>query len=131
MATLTQYKNNIAGIRIEIDKPLFRIGRDPDSDLCVDDELVSREHAVIELLEARDQESAPNYVIRDLGSTNGTFVNHERVTAHLLLNGDIIRAGKSFFIFSAQAGPDLSATTKLHKSVIPGIYYTKSPRRND
>lgn len=129
MATLTQYKNNIAGVRIEIDKPLFRIGRDPDSDICLDDELVSREHAIIELLQGHDVTEAPRYVLRDLESTNGTVVNHQPISAHLLVDGDVIRAGKSFFLYSAGTGPDLAATTKLHKSIIPGLYYTRPTRR--
>jgi pSer/pThr/pTyr-binding forkhead associated (FHA) protein len=129
MAILTQYKNNVAGIRLEIDKPLFRIGRDPEGDLCIDDDLVSREHAIIEQLQGGGEQAESSYVLRDLESTNGTFVNHERITAHLLVDGDIIRAGKSFFLYSKADGPNLSATTKLHKSIIPGLYYTRTPRR--
>jgi class 3 adenylate cyclase len=65
----------------------FRIGRDAASDLVLDDPGVSRAHAVFS--------ASPNGVIlADLGSTNGTFVNGERIASPRSLNsGDIIDAG--------------------------------------
>jgi pSer/pThr/pTyr-binding forkhead associated (FHA) protein len=36
-------------------------------------------------------------VLRDLGSTNGTFVNNTRVERHMLAEGDIVRAGATSF----------------------------------
>ena len=64
-----------------------RVGRAPDNDLVIPEPAVSGYHLVLlwgpEGLE-----------LRDLGSTNGTFVNEERVTGSLILNeGDLLRVG--------------------------------------
>lgn len=72
------------------------MGRRPDNDVVVDDDTVSRRHALI-------IESPDGYVLRDLTSTNGTFVNKKKVGAieHLLKHGDTIRlaGSQSTFVF--------------------------------
>lgn len=77
-----------------IDLPPFQftIGRGADCDLAVTDSAISRKHARIEL-------RAGSYMISDLGSTNGTFVNDERVDKRLLANGDFLRIGSHIFKF--------------------------------
>jgi serine phosphatase RsbU (regulator of sigma subunit)/pSer/pThr/pTyr-binding forkhead associated (FHA) protein len=72
--------------KIAIDKPLFTIGRRTAADLRVESSDVSREHAEI----ARDGNQC---VLRDRGSTYGTFVNGERVVDRVLVHGDRIRLG--------------------------------------
>src|SRR4051794_11121419 len=62
------------------------IGRVADNDLVIDVAEVSRHHARVTVTGAR-------VAIADLGSTNGTFVNGERVTAADLMAGDEIRLG--------------------------------------
>lgn len=69
------------------------IGRSPDCDIFLDDVTVSRRHAV--LLE-RDG----HFVVEDLGSLNGTFVNRRRIeTAEPLDDGDELQIGKYRLIF--------------------------------
>ena len=65
-----------------------RIGRSEDSDIFLVDPSVSRNHAIVEFVG-----DAP--VVRDLESTNGTFVNGERVTTRRLLSGDVIMFGNT------------------------------------
>jgi serine phosphatase RsbU (regulator of sigma subunit)/pSer/pThr/pTyr-binding forkhead associated (FHA) protein len=73
---------------VQVDKPIFTIGRRTNSDLCILGREVSREHAEIVQDENR-------YVIRDR-SSNGTYVNESAVGAGQTLNhGDSIRLGKS------------------------------------
>jgi pSer/pThr/pTyr-binding forkhead associated (FHA) protein len=75
------------GRQIELlDQPIV-IGRGEDADLRIDSDLVSRRHAVIERLHT-------HYVLRDEGSTNGTFVGGERVDYKRLSEGDLIKIGK-------------------------------------
>jgi S1-C subfamily serine protease len=78
------------GHRELLDKPYIGLGRHPMSDVRFDAEKdidASTRHAAI-LLE-NDQ-----YILRDLGSTNGTFVGGERVTTDVVLkDGDVIRCG--------------------------------------
>jgi len=69
-------------------------GRDPANQVAIDDFSVSRRHCMI----ARDGD---RYVIRDLGSHNGTFVNGSAVEERILENGDRIAIGASVFEFSS------------------------------
>ncbi|HZY40523.1 MAG TPA: FHA domain-containing protein, partial [Anaerolineae bacterium] len=62
------------------------IGRDPGCDLTLDSPLVSRHHARLE-------RSGPTHTLIDLGSTNGTFVNSQRIDQHPLQVGDIVQIG--------------------------------------
>ncbi|HMG34484.1 MAG TPA: HD domain-containing phosphohydrolase [Blastocatellia bacterium] len=80
----------------------FRIGRLENNDLAFDNPYISRHHA-----EITHQESG--YMLRDLGSTSGTYVNGDRVGEHLLTDGDVIRLGRARgveFIFHASGLPE-------------------------
>jgi pSer/pThr/pTyr-binding forkhead associated (FHA) protein len=124
MAVLIQYKNDVAGIKIPLEQPSLRIGRSKDNDICIDDELASREHALIERVKSEQSEEASDYVVRDLNSTNGTFVNHEQISAHLLVEGDMIRIGQAFFKYSENDHMEMSETRIIKKTIIPGVFYT-------
>lgn len=128
MATLIQYKNNVPGVKIPLDSDPFRIGRSEENDVCVDDELSSREHAIIERVKSESGDSV-NYILRDLDSTNGTFVNHDKISQHLLTEDDMIRIGQTFFKFTEHDGADLAETRVMKKSIIPGVYYTTDKKR--
>lgn len=65
-----------------------RLGRSRDNDIFIVDPSVSRNHAVLEM---RNGE----LVVRDNGSTNGTFVNGERVQLRTLKAGDVVAFGKT------------------------------------
>jgi pSer/pThr/pTyr-binding forkhead associated (FHA) protein len=68
-------------------KSRLTIGRRPNNDLVLDHLTVSGQHGAID--------SAPNSAfILDLGSTNGTLVNGQPITKHLLQNDDVIEIGK-------------------------------------
>jgi pSer/pThr/pTyr-binding forkhead associated (FHA) protein len=64
------------------------IGR-TDGDLIIDDPNISKKHAVIETW------SRDTYFIRDLASTNGTYINGQRITTTKIKNGDIITVGNT------------------------------------
>jgi hypothetical protein len=72
--------------------PLASLGRAEDNDVVVDDQLVSRHHAVI-------KQEAGRFVIADLGSTNGTFVDGRRTQERILTGGDGIEMGGTTFLF--------------------------------
>ena len=68
----------------ELDQDVIALGREAGNDLIIEDPQVSRRHA-------RLTRQGSSYVIEDLGSTNGTFVNGSRVTVPVLLaDGDLI-----------------------------------------
>jgi signal transduction histidine kinase len=77
------------------------LGRDPTSDVPIDDLNISRRHAEISL-------RADETVLRDLESTNGTFVNGELVAEKPLVNGDRISIGDSLVVFE-------ESTSRRHK----------------
>jgi len=71
-----------------------RIGRSEESEIVLVDPSVSRAHAVVEI-------DAGEAVVRDLGSTNGTFVNGRRIEAKPLRDGDELRFGNTRMRFEA------------------------------
>jgi pSer/pThr/pTyr-binding forkhead associated (FHA) protein len=73
--------------RYVIDKDLISIGRAKDNDIVIENLSVSRNHA-------RIRRQGNSYVLTDLNSANGTFVNNVRVTKTEILDGDIITIGK-------------------------------------
>ena len=87
------------------------MGRAPDNDVVVSDPGVSRHHA--ELCNV-----AGTYRIVDLDSTNGTFVNGQRVTAAPLSEGDVVSIGGSHSGWSARTcrrSPTPSSTPRRHR----------------
>src|SRR5512132_302112 len=71
------------------------IGRDASNEISVADLSLSRRHCALSLIPGR-------WRIRDLGSSNGTFVNGMQITDHPLADGDRIQAGESVFVLVAQ-----------------------------
>ena len=75
-----------------LDEPVVSIGRLASNDIYLEDLFVSRHHSVI-----RNQ--GGQYVIEDVNSANGTYVDGERVDAGALEEGSIIQIGASRFLF--------------------------------
>ena len=68
----------------ELDRDSYIIGREAGNEIVIEDPQVSRRHAQL-------TRQGTSYLIEDIGSTNGTYVNGKRVTAPVLLsNGDMI-----------------------------------------
>jgi pSer/pThr/pTyr-binding forkhead associated (FHA) protein len=88
-----------AGTKFVLDKDVITCGRDPASDLFLDDVTVSRKHA-----EIRRNDSA--FTLADVGSLNGTFANRQRVEQIQLSNGDEIQIGKFQLIFFTGAATE-------------------------
>ena len=82
MAMVVQLHEGVAIKNFKLDKPILRIGRDPDSDIFIDNTVVSAAHAVIEVKIDPQSSGAPEYYIEDQKSTNNTFVNDEKVTGY-------------------------------------------------
>lgn len=80
----------LIGRTFYLDKPVVSIGRLVSNDICLEDPFVSLHHCVI-------RNEGDEYVIEDLKSRNGTYVNGERVNACSLEEGSLIRIGTSRF----------------------------------
>ena len=99
MAELIQYANGVPGIKWPLDKAIVRIGRsDNNNDISVDDGYASKQHAQIELI-INDEESSVDYYLRDLQSTNHTYLNQIPIEHIRLSHNDTVVIGKSKFVF--------------------------------
>ncbi len=73
----------------ELNKDVVALGRDITNDIVINDPEVSRHHC-------RMTRTPTGYILEDLGSTNGTFVNGQRLTgSRTLVNGDMIGLGET------------------------------------
>lgn len=80
------------------------LGRDIDNEIVINDGEISRRHTRLLIQEG-------GYVVEDLGSTNGTFVNGQKITgAHVLEAGQTIRLGENVTLSYEVAGFDPDAT---------------------
>ncbi len=101
IARLVVQRGPEPGLTFPLSQDMIRIGRTETSDIVISDPEMSRQHAQLE-------RQLDGYTIQDLGSTNGTFVNYERVIGVTLLNhGDVISFGEAITL----AYWDESATT--------------------
>ena len=83
-----------AGSRFMLEADVTRAGRHPDSEIFLDDITVSRRHAEF-------VRQGPGYVVRDVGSLNGTYLNRERLEEAPLAHGDEVQIGKFKLVFLA------------------------------
>jgi pSer/pThr/pTyr-binding forkhead associated (FHA) protein len=84
-----------AGSTFLLDADVTSAGRNPDSDVFLDDVTVSRKHAVLE------RRADGSWFVRDVGSLNGTYVNGEQVDETKLASGDEVQVGKFKLTFFA------------------------------
>jgi hypothetical protein len=72
---------------VPLNKERMTLGRRPYNDIVVDNLAVSGEHAALQVI-------GHEYFIEDLNSTNGTFINEQKIKRQILKNGDLIEIGK-------------------------------------
>jgi len=87
------------------DKPVIRIGRARSNDLVVAHEKVSRKHAEIRYQDGR-------FLIRDLGSKGGTYVNGIQIETAELNKGDVITLASVHIVFGQDEFPVAISTSK-------------------
>lgn len=92
MAKLVLHREGGEMRDIPLDQDRITIGRRADNDVCLPFPAVSADHAEIITVMA-------DSFLHDLGSTNGTFVNGERVTKHFLRNHDKIDIGRQQLVY--------------------------------
>ena len=81
-----------AGSRFLLDADVTTAGRHPESDIFLDDVTVSRRHAEF-------RREGTGFVVFDVGSLNGTYLNRERIDAAGLAGGDEVQIGKYRLVF--------------------------------
>ncbi len=99
----------VQGTRIfPLNRTVINIGRRLDNHLVIDDPRISRSHAQLRVVKGR-------YMLFDLNSTGGTFVNNQRINQSILYPGDVISLAGVMLIFGQdvplrQAGPSAEET---------------------
>lgn len=102
------------GTEFTLDKAELLIGRDLSNDIVISDPEVSRRHARLVL-------TGNTYAIEDLGSTNGTFLRGQRLTAPVVLTpGEVITFGENMQLKYDYAMVDPDATVAAFRRPAPG-----------
>jgi len=96
---------------VSITRDCLTIGRDPDNDIVLDLPAVSRHHAILE-------RRGNTFLVRDLGSSSGTWIDQERVERRSLDEGDTLRIGAVQLVFKPSISHD--ALTGDHDGGRPG-----------
>lgn len=98
------------------------LGRSSKVDIQIDEDAISRNHAVIE-----HQDNA--VVIRDLNSTNGTYVNDHPIRQHQLLDGDQIKIGRTIFKFLSGSNIEAAYHDEIYRlTTMDGLTQTFNKR---
>jgi pSer/pThr/pTyr-binding forkhead associated (FHA) protein len=120
-----QLKEDIVHNKFSLTEKTLSIGRGTDNDIQLDDKTVSAHHAWLEWRPADDDGPHSYYRLIDLNSTNGSFINEEKILEQDVRHNDIIRIGFIAFRFIDEDEHRFEETSKVHKSWLPGVYYTK------
>jgi len=91
---------------IVFDKEVISIGRHSDNDIHIDSLSVSSQHARIVKYHKK-------YIIEDLDSTNGTYLNKKKISKEKLADNDVITIGKHTLITSFKTGDKDSIATDI------------------
>jgi len=94
--SLFVFRGNNQGTRFELEGDSLSLGRDAANDIRLNDTEVSRRHA--EMLRANG-----TFTLKDLDSSNGTYVNGKKVRSHELANGDEVQLGSTMMLFTSLA----------------------------
>ena len=100
MATVTVVFGGQEQKVYQLDKPKLIVGREPTCEIPIDNLGISRQHCQFAL-------RGEAFIVQDLGSSNGTFVNGKKITEHFLNNDDEVVIGKYTLKFKndQQAAP--------------------------
>ena len=98
------------GVVFPLESDQITIGRDSTNDVAINDAEVSRRHARLTF-------QGGKYVVEDMGSTNGTFVNGQRLSGpHVLKPGDVLAFGEQIVLMYDAAVMDPGATVASVRS---------------
>jgi diguanylate cyclase (GGDEF)-like protein len=103
------------GRRFTLSGPEHVVGRLPELDVSVEEDGVSRQHARLRKL-------VDHWSLEDLGSTNGSYVNDERITHRALRDGDMLRFGTAILRFLFGSNIEANYHEEIYKmSILDGL----------
>lgn len=120
---IIQTVDGVVTNKFDIGETALSFGRTTDNQIQIDDLAVSNEHAQIICETSSNDDKV--YFLEDLGSTNGSFINETKIKKQQLHHKDTLRIGWNIFTFIDENEVDLEKTSKIKKSWIPGVYYSK------
>ena len=101
------------GVVFPLEGEQLTIGRDSNNGVPINDSEVSRKHARLVF-------QGGKFVIDDLGSTNGTFVNGQRLAGPVVLKaGDVVSLGEQIVLMYDAISADAGATVAVSRKAIP------------
>jgi len=106
VASLFVIKGANQGVRFDLDAGVVGVGRDATNLLQLHDSEISRRHAEI-------RRQGNHFVLADLGSSNGSFVNGHRVVTHELTSGDQIQLGTTIMLFTGPSDQEQDLAEKI------------------
>lgn len=106
MPSLFVIRGNDQGVKRELDGEALRIGREASNSFQLHDQEVSRHHAEVK----RDGRT---FTLVDLESSNGTFVNGQRVTRQELASGDQVQLGSTLMLFTGVSDESANLSGKI------------------
>ncbi|MEO6953737.1 MAG: GGDEF domain-containing protein [Polyangia bacterium] len=110
------------GKRFELHDGECTIGRGADCDIQVDRDSVSRRHAKV-------TRQGTGWQVEDLGSTNGSYVNDNQVTAYALRDGDLLKIGNAIFKFLIGSNIEAAYHEEIYRmTIIDGLTHTFNKR---
>lgn len=98
MPRLVAQSSEFSGQTFDLSGPEITVGRLADNKIQIEHVSVSGHHAVLKL-------DALDYIIKDLGSTNGTRINGERISEQKLRRNDILRLGNIELLYDSEHAP--------------------------
>lgn len=105
---------------VEIDQPVIRVGRSDDADILIDNPSISRNHADF-------RREGDRWVVEDLGSANGTFLNGDRIgSAQPVKAGDEVGFGKFSIVFDKMLGAEGAPRAQPTMASSAGTVHIKS-----
>lgn len=115
------------GVTFPLEGEQLTIGRDSTNGVAINDSEVSRKHA-------RLMFQGGKYVLEDLGSTNGTFVNGQRLAGPVVLKaGDVVSLGEQIVLMydaiAADAGATVAVSRKAMQTSVPAPSYAPAQQQ--